>query len=153
MRIIPIKASFRTIILIVITIVIILSGCYLTNVLSPHTIVMNKNNYVALLQEIHNNTFDYSGDKIKLSGYIFRLPDFQNNQFVIARNMLISETEYRVVGFLCEYSGQDVFETDSWVTAEGVITLDYYHGPIPIIKLTKISHSKMPNNIYVKPPS
>lgn len=153
MKIIPIKISFRTLLLGILALILILSSCFLAQVLPRHSLVMNKKNFTTLLQDIHCNTFDYSGDSIKLSGYVFRLPDFKNNQFVIARNMMISDTEYRVVGFLCEYDGETIFETDTWVKAEGIITLADYHGPIPIIHLTKICHAKIPDDVTVLPPS
>ncbi len=152
MKIIHIKPSFRSILLITFTLVFILAGCYLSQLFSEGIIKMNQQNYTTLLKDIHNNVADYSGEKIKLSGYIYRLPDFQENQFVIARNMMVTETDYRVVGFLCEYHGTASLQTDTWVKAEGMITLSDYHGPMPVIHITKIQNSKMPEDITVLPP-
>ena len=83
---------------------------------------------------------------------IFRNKDFTNNQFVIARDMLISEDETQIVGFLCESINASKFLNNEWVCAEGNIYVGNYYGPMPIIRLTKINSISKPNSPFVLPP-
>lgn len=61
-------------------------------------------NYTNILKAVHDNPDSYIGMKINFTGYIYRVIDFKEEQFVIARDMFINEskTQAVVVGFLCE---------------------------------------------------
>jgi uncharacterized membrane protein YcgQ (UPF0703/DUF1980 family) len=85
-------------------------------------------------------------------GYIFRASDFSTNQFVIARDMLINESESRIIGFLCESENALSFPDNEWVRATGTIHIGDYHGTMPIIKIKKLEPSKLPEQIWVCPP-
>ena len=72
---------------------------------------MNKNgvsqisakNYTNILKTVHENIDSYVGKKINFTGYVYRVLDLQDNQFVLARDMIInSNSQTVVVGFLCE---------------------------------------------------
>ena len=59
-------------------------------------------NYTNILQAVHDNPDSYIGMKVKFTGYMYRLLDFNEKQFVLARDMFInnSKTQTVVVGFL-----------------------------------------------------
>ena len=79
--------------------------------------------------------------------------DLQENQFVLARNMIVSSNSQTVVvGFLCECDNAKVFENDTWVNVTGEIVKGNYHGDMPIIKITNIEHTEKPSEEYVYPP-
>ena len=60
-------------------------------------------NYTNILKAVHDDIDSYVGVKFHFSGYVYRLLDFNENQFVLARNMVISSNfQTVVVGFLCE---------------------------------------------------
>jgi len=110
-------------------------------------------NYTNVLKAVHENTDTYIGKKINFSGYIYKILDFKDNQFVLARNMIISSGfNYVIVGFLCEYDNINNFEDGSWVNVTGEITKGDYHGDIPIIKVTEIKSCDKPNDEFVYPP-
>lgn len=114
---------------------------------------ISASNYTNILKSVHENIDTYIGKKINFTGYIYRLCDFKDNQFVLARNMIISSNfNYVVVGFLCEYDDAKNFETGSWVNLTGEISKGDYHGDIPIIKVISIKPTAKPNNEYVYPP-
>lgn len=67
------------------------------------TVITNKN-YTNILEAVHNNIDTYVGQKIKYSGFIYRVYDFDKEQFVLGRNMMISsDFQSVIVGFLCHY--------------------------------------------------
>ena len=94
--------------------------------------------------------------KVNFTGYIYRVIDFKNNQFVIARDMFINEskTQSVVVGFLCEYKDAEKFTDGTWVNITGSIEMGKYHNEqIPFIKITDIKEADEPENSCVMPPS
>ena len=114
---------------------------------------ISSNNYTNVLKAVHDNIDDYVGVKINFTGYIYRLIDFNENQFVIARDMVISsDRQTVVVGFLCECDNAKNFEDDSWVEITGEVTKGDYHGDMPIIKIIEIKKSNKPNEELVYPP-
>lgn len=110
-------------------------------------------NYTNVLKNVHDNIDQYLGQKIKFSGYVYRMIDFKENQFVLARNMIISsDFQTVVVGFLCECDEIATYEDNCWIEIEGSITKGDYHGEIPILKIQKIKKIEKPSEEYVYPP-
>lgn len=110
-------------------------------------------NYTNVLKAVHENIDSYVGLKINFTGYVYRVLDLQENQFVLARNMIVSSNSQTVVvGFLCECDNAKVFENDTWVNVTGEIVKGNYHGDMPIIKITNIEHTEKPSEEYVYPP-
>lgn len=113
-------------------------------------------NYTNILQAVHDNPDSYIGMKIKFTGYIYRLFDFGEEQFVLARDMFINKdrTQTVVVGFLCQYKDADNFENGEWVDITGIVEIGKYHNEeIPIIKVTDLKEISEPEEKFVNPPN
>lgn len=111
-------------------------------------------NYTNVLKNVHENLNNYVGQKIKFSGYVYRLYDFSNEQFVLARNMVVtSDFQTVVVGFLCHSTIASNFEDNTWVEITGTITKGDYYGEIPIIEIEDIKKVDTPSEEYVYPPN
>ena len=105
---------------------------------------------------MHQDLTSYVGMKIKFTGYVHRLIDFKDEQFVLARDMFINEeqTQSVVVGFLCQYKKAKNFKDGKWVELTGVIEKGKYHNQeIPIIKVIDIEQIDAPESPFVMPPS
>lgn len=110
-------------------------------------------NYTNILKAVHDDIDSYVGVKFHFSGYVYRLLDFNENQFVLARNMVISSNfQTVVVGFLCEDENIKNFADNSWVELTGEITKGDYHGDMPIVKVTELKSCDRPNDELVYPP-
>ena len=111
-------------------------------------------NYTNVLKAVHENIDSYIGKKICFTGYVYRVLDLQNNQFVLARDMIVnSNFQTVVVGFLCEYDSAKDFTDNSWVQITSEIIKGDYHGDMPIIKITDIKIVDKPSQEeYVYPP-
>ena len=117
---------------------------------------INSDNYANILQAVHDDLDSYVGMKIKITGYIYRLIDFEENQFVIARDMYINKekTQSVVVGFLTQYKNAKNFKNGEWVELIGVIEKGKYHNEeIPIIKVTELEIVNAPEDSFVIHPS
>ena len=110
-------------------------------------------NYTNVLKTVHDNVEDYVGQKIEFTGFVYRLNDFKDNQFVLGRQMIISsDMQAVVVGFLCDLNGADKYADGCWVKIRGTITKGDYHGDIPVLEIEYIKECKVPNDEYVYPP-
>lgn len=93
------------------------------------------------------------GQEIRITGFVYRLNDFSDDQFVIARNMIIdSNSNPLVVGFLCSYVKADDFHDGTWVEITGTINEGEYNGRIPVIKVKKMIRVDKPEDEFVSVP-
>lgn len=114
---------------------------------------ITSSNYTNILKAVHENIDDYVGVKINFTGYVYRVLDLKENQFVLARDMIISsDFQSVIVGFLCECDTAKEYADNTWVEITGEIMKGDYHGDMPIIKVTKINQTNEPNDAYVYPP-
>ena len=70
----------------------IFSGAYKASSCMPQNAVseISAKNYTNVLKTVHENIDNYVGMKIRFTGYIYRVSDLNDNQFVLARDMIIS---------------------------------------------------------------
>ncbi len=109
--------------------------------------------YTNVLKEVHDNLDDYIGKEISFVGYVYKIDYLENNQFVLARNMIInSASQTVVVGFLSEYENIDKFDNLSWVYVTGTIEKGNLNGEIPLLKVEKIEMTDKPEDEFVYPP-
>lgn len=111
-------------------------------------------NYTNILQAVTNDIDSYVGCKIHFTGYVYRLIDFDKNEFVLARDMLLNEntSQSLVVGFLCTYDTAYEFEDNTWVDIIGTIVKGDYYGDIAQIQVTSMTECNEPENKYVSVP-
>ena len=119
----------------------------------PDVYNISSNNYTNILKSVHDNLDEHIGQKIHFVGFVYRVYDFSNTQFVLGRNMKIgSNNETVVVGFLCDYKDANNFNDGVWVEITGSITKGNYHGDIPIIEIEEMKSCDKPSDEYVSPP-
>lgn len=154
---------FKIILAIIILIVVILCGIvsyklYKASIKTDNykleTFTLTTKNYTNVLKSVHDDIDTYVGQKIKFSGYVYRVYDLNNEQFILARNMIISsDFQSVVVGFLCHYKDSIKLRDSSWVEIEGKITKGNYHGSfIPILEIISLKQIEKPEDEYVYPP-
>ena len=110
-------------------------------------------NYTSILKAVHDDLGTYIGQKITFTGYVYRVYDLPENEFVLARNMQVSSNfQTVVVGFLCSADNAKDYKDGTWVKITGTITKGYYHGDIPLIEIDKIEEVQKPKDDIVYPP-
>lgn len=111
-------------------------------------------NYTNILKQVHENLDTYIGQKISYTGYVYRVPGLQENEFILARDMQLENSNQTViVGFLCTAPNAITFDTYSWIKITGSIEKGYYLGDIPCISITEIQKIDKPENCIVPPPN
>lgn len=156
---------FRGIFIIIIAITILILGFSIFNIykkanfkvedsISTNNISkLSSKQYTNVLKQVYDNLDTYVGQKINFTGYVYRLYDMSDNEFVLARDMLInSDSQSVVVGFLCNYDKAKNFKDGTWINVSGNIIKGYYHNQIPVIEITNIEETNKPEDAFVYPP-
>lgn len=124
------------------------------NLNNTDALEISSEEYTNFLKDSHENIQNYVGKKIKITGYVYRLPDFSSNEFVVARTMVIDNSSGAVVvGMLAECNEATKYETGSWIEATGTIELGNYNGEIPILEISNINTTTAPQDEFVYLPA
>jgi len=153
---------FKIILFFIIVIALVMTGISIYKTFSNNSSTqpnlnevynITSTNYTNILKAVHENINTYIGQKINFSGYVYRVYDFEADEFVLARDMIVSsDMQTLIVGFLCKSEAATNFEDGTWVNITGEIKKGYYHGDIPIIEVTAIEQTTKPSDSYVYPP-
>ena len=128
---------------------------FLLNDTLPSNSISNieASNYTNILKQVYNDIDTYIGQSINFTGYVYKIKDFNDTEFVLARDMLInSDSQSVVVGFLCNYDDAKNLKEGTWINVTGQIIKGYYHDEIPVIDINKIKETTKPEEEYVYPP-
>lgn len=142
---------FSAVIIVTIALFLEISSMFKNNLSDSFDYVLDENNFTEILKNVHDNIDENVGKSIKLSGFVFRLPDFRNNYFVCGRNMLLGDEE-KVVGFLCTHSKNIELADGEWVEITGTIIKGYYTTDMPVIEIDTVNKITAPTNTFVKAP-
>ena len=119
----------------------------------PNIAYIEGKNYTNVLKSVYENLDDYIGQTICFTGYVYRNSDFEEDVFVLARDMQTSHyNETLVVGFLCKYKDAKNYKDGAWVEITGTIKKGHYHGEIPMLDIKNISEVNEPEDAIVCPP-
>lgn len=116
--------------------------------------VIDNKNYTNILKMVNDDLDTYIGQEISYTGYVYRVSDIKENEFILARDMIISESPKQtvVVGFLATCDNSKSFENGTWVSVTGTIEKGYYLEEVPILKITEIKRTSKPEDSEVPPP-
>lgn len=126
---------------------------YISDSIINDVAILTPENYTNVLKEVHEDLNTYIGQKISFTGYVYRVPDISENQFILARDMVInSRNQTVVVGFLCKYDNASSLENNSWINITGTIEKGHFYGDIPCIKIENLEIVNKPEDYLVYPP-
>lgn len=119
---------------------------------------VNSSNFTHITDEImYTNTDKYIGQKINITGFVYKDETTSKNEFVVGRLMIICcAADSEITGLLCNFENASSFKTDQWVTVTGTIgkTSHMYAGEskeIPFIKVEKVGLAEKPTMPYIYP--
>lgn len=114
---------------------------------------LNETNYTNILKAANEDVNSYVGSKVSVKGYVYRLIDFNKNQFVVARDMRFREDSHSlIVGFLCESNKAQNYSDGTWVEVVGKIKKGKFNDELAVLEVISIKETSKPENIYVNPP-
>ena len=116
-------------------------------------IELNETNYTNILKSANEDIDSYVGSKVKITGYVYRLIDFDKTQFVVARDMKYEKgSQSLVVGFLCESKDASKYSDGTWVEIVGKIKKGRFNSELAVLDVISIKETTKPVNLYVNPP-
>jgi len=116
-------------------------------------IELNETNYTNILKSANEDIDSYVGSKVKITGYVYRLIDFDKTQFVVARDMKFEKSSQSlVVGFLCESKDASKYSDGTWVEIVGKIKKGRFNSELAVLDVISIKETTKPVNLYVNPP-
>ncbi|MGM7634304.1 TIGR03943 family putative permease subunit [Bacillus sp. Hm123] len=103
--------------------------------------------------EINAAPNQYTGKKIKMTGFVFKEGDFKNNQLVLARFLITHcVADATTIGFLTEVEEAATIPQDTWLEVEGTLeTTSYNEASIPLVKNVSWKEVPEPAEPYVFP--
>ena len=116
-------------------------------------IELNETNYTNILKSANEDIDSYVGSKVKITGYVYRLIDFDKTQFVVARDMKFEKSSQSlVVGFLCESKDASKYSDGTWVEIVGKLKKGRFNSELAVLDVISIKETTKPVNLYVNPP-
>ena len=136
--------SKRTSLLYILAIIFIIGIISIYNYYSyKNTIIITPDNYIQILDDSHNFIDDYIGKKIIVSGYVYILPEFSENRFVLAQNIALdpsSPSSGVIAGFLCKNGTNYQFVSNETIKIKGTFTKGTFNDlEYPLIYFTEYS--------------
>ena len=114
---------------------------------------LNETNYTNILKAANEDINSYVDSKVRITGYVYRLIDFDETQFVIARDMKLRKSPHSlVVGFLCESQEASKYSDGTWIEIVGKIKKGRFNSELAVLDVISIKETNKPVNIYVNPP-
>ncbi|WP_139368038.1 TIGR03943 family putative permease subunit [Priestia abyssalis] len=121
------------------------------SMLTKDHITVPDETFIPLMNIFDRNPEAFAGKEIELMGFVYREPDFAENQFVIARfGLSCCVADASVYGMLGESKGAEKLGVDQWVKIKGTLTTTEYNSiRLPYIKISQFEKIDAPPTPYV----
>lgn len=121
--------------------------------LEDGNIVVDEQNFLNWLYILYRDAEEYRGTEIEITGFVFRDEEFEQNQFVLARFIMVCcIADMQLAGLMCRYEGAQELQTDEWVSIRGHIEEETFLGEkIPVIIPEEIIPAEKPEIPYIYP--
>ncbi|MFC0558208.1 TIGR03943 family putative permease subunit [Halalkalibacter alkalisediminis] len=122
-------------------------------ILAQERIIVTEENYLDMMTVLDLQIDRFMGKTIEIVGFVYREPEFEDDQLVVARfGMTCCVADASVYGTMISTEDADQFENDTWVRVTGVLDkTDYHDIQIPLIQLREIEVVEQPDSPYVFP--
>jgi putative membrane protein len=121
--------------------------------LAEDHIVITEENYLDMMTVLDLKLDSFIGKTIEIVGFVYREPEFDDDQLVVARfGMTCCVADASVFGTMIQADEASQLENDTWVRVTGVIDqTDYHEFRIPLVQLREIEVVEQPDSPYVFP--
>ncbi|MFC0473386.1 TIGR03943 family putative permease subunit [Halalkalibacter kiskunsagensis] len=122
-------------------------------VLTKGSIVVTEENYLDMMTMLDLQLERFIGKPIEIIGFVYREPEFEDDQLVVARfGMTCCVADASVYGTMVTTEEASQFENDTWVRVTGILDQTEYNDfRIPLIQLREIEIVEQPESPYVFP--
>lgn len=119
--------------------------------LNSEKIVADDELYLAILNTLHENPRVFAGKEVEIIGFVYKDPDVEQDQFVVARfGMSCCVADASVYGIISGMDDSSTIKEDQWVRATGTLTTTTMNDwELPFLEITSIEKIDEPKNPYV----
>lgn len=119
--------------------------------LASEKIVVVEDRYLDITNSIHVYLDSFLGKEIEIVGFVYKDPDFEDDQFVVARfGITCCVADANVFGILSTADEMLEVQEDEWIRATGILsktTIDDWD--FPYLQITTIEKIEEPENPYI----
>lgn len=122
-----------------------------TELLNSDKIIVDDERYTDILYFTNEFPHDFAGKEIEITGFVFKEPDFEENQFVVARfSITCCVADAVVLGLLATSENANDLGEDQWIRATGQLSTTIFDGiDLPYLHITDIEKIEQPEYPYV----
>ncbi|MRX72401.1 TIGR03943 family protein [Bacillus lacus] len=119
--------------------------------LQSDKITLTEEQYIQMTNIIDKFPEKFAGKEMELIGFVYREPDFESNQFVVARfGLSCCVADASVYGTLAAMPDGEALEEDQWVRVSGVLEQTTYNDwNLPYLQINSIEKIEQPSEPYV----
>lgn len=114
-------------------------------------IFMDQQNFMSWIFKVYTYTSSYVGNEIIVTGFVHRVEEYAEDEFVIARFVMsCCIADMQIAGILCRFEDASRWPTDTWVRVKGTLIEGEYGGHTsPIIVSVEVTEEERPYVEYV----
>ncbi|MFB5662474.1 TIGR03943 family putative permease subunit [Alteribacillus sp. HJP-4] len=118
-----------------------------------NVIDMQEDIFSSYYESIRATPYNFTGKKIKITGFVYREEGLSSNQLVLTRFIITHCVADAVtIGFLTEFDEAESFPSDTWLELEGTLAVVPYNGSdLPVIKAERGKVISEPSDPYIYP--
>lgn len=119
--------------------------------LNNDKIIVDDERYTDILYLMNEFPDLFSGKEMEVIGFVYKEPDFEENQFVVARfSITCCVADAVVLGVLATSDDASKLNEDQWVRATGHLSITTFDNTaMPYLHITKIDKIQQPEYPYV----
>ena len=111
--------------------------------------LITESNWCEAIKQIHYDIDSNINKTVKITGFVFRMPDFKETYFVCGR-YVVADSQDMVAGILCESNDAAKLLDNEWVEITGIIEKCDYNGVMPKLKVGSVQKVTAPPNTFVE---
>lgn len=119
--------------------------------LNSEKIIVDDDRYLAILDILHNHQQLFIGKEVEILGFVYKEPDFKENQLAIARfGMSCCVADALVYGIFSTMEKAQSVQEDEWVRVTGTLsTTHLQERELPYLQISQVEKVEQPENPYV----
>ncbi|AOT70212.1 TIGR03943 family putative permease subunit [Geosporobacter ferrireducens] len=122
-------------------------------------VAFDDGNFAYILEDMMRDYYKYKGNKVVITGFVFREDDFDEKEFVVGRMMMTCcAADAQVVGLLSRWENTATLSNDQWVRVVGTLDVtnfyDKYLGQeheLTVIQVEQVELIEKPSIQYIYP--
>lgn len=118
-----------------------------------NVIEVNANNFLNSIDELIENSDQYVGQEIEITGFVYKDTTLKANEFIIGRFvMACCAADLQVEGIKCDSNNTQTYDSNTWVKVKGKIkteTINYKAEPVIVVE--QIEKDPNPYTSYLYP--